>query len=118
MYRDQNRETKTTDSKKIILNLPEADCRHISLQAANYGLTAGELIENFIGELIRKNYSNGRKDREYAAQQVCEKRCWFINTKKYICFNDPTVYVIYYRATNTIYYNVMFAANTKLYVIK
>lgn len=38
--------------------------------------------------------------------------------KKYICFDDPMVYIIYYRATNTIYYNVMFAAHTKLYVIK
>lgn len=38
--------------------------------------------------------------------------------KKYIFFDDPTVYAIYYRATNTIYYNVMFAARTKLYVIR
>ena len=38
--------------------------------------------------------------------------------KKNILFNDPTVYAIFYRATNTIYYNVMFAAYTKLYVIK
>lgn len=38
--------------------------------------------------------------------------------KKYICFYDPKVYAIYYRATNTIYYNVTFAANTKLYVVK
>ena len=38
--------------------------------------------------------------------------------KKFICFNDPKVYAIYYRATNTIYYNIAFAANTKLYVIK
>jgi len=38
--------------------------------------------------------------------------------KKYICFCDPKVYAIYYRATNTIYYNVAFATNTKLYVIK
>ena len=38
--------------------------------------------------------------------------------KKYICFCDPKVYAIYYRATNTIYYNVAVAADTKLYVIK
>lgn len=38
--------------------------------------------------------------------------------KKYICFSDPKVYAIYYRATNTIYYNVAFATNIKMYVIK
>nr|DAV98897.1 MAG TPA: hypothetical protein [Caudoviricetes sp.] len=38
--------------------------------------------------------------------------------KKYICFDSPKVYAIYYRVTNTIYYNVMFAAQTKLYIIR
>lgn len=38
--------------------------------------------------------------------------------KKYICFNDPKVYAIYYRVTKVIYYNIAFAANTKIYVIK
>lgn len=38
--------------------------------------------------------------------------------KKHICFNNREVYAIYYRATNTIYYNTVFEANIKLYVIK
>ncbi len=38
--------------------------------------------------------------------------------KKYIIFNDPKIYAIYYRAAGIIYYNLTFAAYTKIYVFK
>ncbi len=38
--------------------------------------------------------------------------------KKYIFYNDKKVFALYYRETKTIYYNVNFAAETKLIIFK
>lgn len=74
-YKDQKREIETIRPKKVTLNLSEADCRRISLKAANYGLTVGELLENFIGDLVNGTYTNGSDEREQA--QAWAERCWF-----------------------------------------
>lgn len=42
--------------------------------AGEYGLTIGELIENFVGDLVDGTYSNG-SERMYAQQWF--ERCWF-----------------------------------------
>lgn len=38
--------------------------------------------------------------------------------KKYVYYYDKRVFALYYRTTNTIYYNIDFAANTKLILLK
>ena len=37
--------------------------------------TIGELIENFVGDLVGGTYSNGSDERDYADQWF--ERCWF-----------------------------------------
>ena len=71
----QNKEIETIRPKNITINLSEEDCRRISLRAANYDLTVGELLENFIGDLVDGTYSNGSDERAYA--QAWAERCWF-----------------------------------------
>lgn len=38
--------------------------------------------------------------------------------QKYIYYQDKAIYALYYRNTNTIYYNLFFDAVTKLILIK
>lgn len=38
--------------------------------------------------------------------------------KKHIYYKDKTIFALYYRATNTIYYNLLFVAETKLILVK
>lgn len=75
LYGEQKEEIKTIRPRTITLELSDADCERISDQAAMYGLTVGELLQNFIGDLVDGTYSNGSDERMYA-DQYCE-RCWF-----------------------------------------
>ncbi len=70
-YRElQEQEITTIRPKKITINLSEADCERISKLCGEYGLTIGELLENFIGDLVGGTYSNGSDEGMYA-------RKWF-----------------------------------------
>lgn len=55
--------------------MSDADVKRISEMAGSHGLTVGELIQNFIGDLVGGTYSNGSDERMYAEQWF--NRCWF-----------------------------------------
>lgn len=53
MAGQQQEEIETIRSRTIEVKLSDADVKRISEKAAAHGLTVGELIENFIGDLDR-----------------------------------------------------------------
>lgn len=71
----QHDEIKTIKPRKIILNLSDADAERITNKAAACGLTVGELLENFIGDLVGGTYSNGSDERAHAGAWF--DRCGF-----------------------------------------
>ena len=71
----QQEEIKTIRPRTIEVKLSDADVKRISEVAGAHGLTVGELIENFIGDLVCGTYSNGSDERMYAQQWF--ERCWF-----------------------------------------
>lgn len=75
MAGQQQEEIETIRSRTIEVKLSNADVKRISEKAAAHGLTVGELIENFIGDLVCGTYSNGSDERMYAEQWF--ERCWF-----------------------------------------
>ena len=75
MAGQQQEEIETIRSRTIEVKLSDADVKRISEKAAAHGLTVGELMENFIGDLVCGTYSNGSDERMYAEQWF--ERCWF-----------------------------------------
>ena len=75
MYKQQQEEIKTIRPRTIEVNLSDADVKRISEKAGKHGLTVGELIGNFIGDLVDGTYSNGSDERMYANEWF--DRCWF-----------------------------------------
>lgn len=71
----QAEEIKTIREKKISVRLSEADCNRVSNLCGEYNITVGELIENFIGDLVNGTYTNGSGERMFARQYV--ERCGF-----------------------------------------
>ena len=71
----KNQEIKTIKERKITVKLSDADCNRLAKKCGEYGLTVGELLENFIGDLVSGTYSNGSAERDYAKRWV--ERCWF-----------------------------------------
>lgn len=71
----QQKEIVTIKERTLKLKLSDADCKRISKQAGEYGLTVGKLIENFIGDLVGGTYSNGSDERDCATRWF--ERCWF-----------------------------------------
>lgn len=59
----------------IQVNLPEEDALCFAKKAGAYGLTVGQLIENFIADLICGEFSNGSDERMYA--HLWFDRCGF-----------------------------------------
>ena len=57
MAGQQQEEIETIRSRTIEVKLSDADVKRISEKAAAHGLTVGELIENFIGDLVCGTYS-------------------------------------------------------------
>ena len=72
---EQEEEIKSIKSRKYNINLSDADVERLAAKALSYGLTAGELLENFIGDLVHGTYSNGSDERMYASAWA--ERCWF-----------------------------------------
>lgn len=66
------------DKRKIdvSLNLYPDDLKDFTLKAGNVGLTIGELLENFIGDLIASSHTRNGSDECDRAQAWFE-RCWF-----------------------------------------
>lgn len=75
MGKEQQKEIATIKERVVKLNLSDADCERISEKAGKYGLTVGQLLENFIGDLVDGTYSNGSDERNSAEQWF--ERCWF-----------------------------------------
>lgn len=72
---EQEKEIKTIKERSITIKLSDADCERISIKSGKHGLTVGELLENFIGDLVSGTYSNGSDERERANSWF--ERCWF-----------------------------------------
>lgn len=71
----QKKEIETIRERNITVKLTDADCERLAKKCGEYGLTVGELIENFIGDLVDGTYSNGSDERMYAEQWF--DRCCF-----------------------------------------
>lgn len=72
---EQKKEIETIKERKIIVKLSDADCNRLVRKCGECGLTIGELIENFIGDLVDGTYSNGSNERNFAEHWF--ERCWF-----------------------------------------
>lgn len=68
------KETKTIRERKITVKLSDKDCERLVRKCGKHGLTIGELIENFVGDLVGET-SNGSDERHYA--NLWFERCWF-----------------------------------------
>ena len=86
----QVEEIKTIRERNITVKLSDADCNRLARKCGEHGLTVGELIENFIGDLIGGTHSKGSDEKMYAEQWF--ERCWFG------MFPEPTLlnYLLYW----------------------
>lgn len=57
-YGEQQKEIETIRERKITVKLSAADCDRLAIKCGEHGLTIGELIENFVGDLVGGTYSN------------------------------------------------------------
>ena len=71
---EQQKEIETIRERKITVKLSDADCDRLARKCGKHGLTIGELIENFVGDLVGGTYSNGSDERDYADQWFERKR--------------------------------------------
>lgn len=68
-------EIKTIKPRKVTLDLSDADVERIRQKTGAVGITVGELLKNFIGDLVDGTYSNGSDERDLA--QAWFDRCAF-----------------------------------------
>ena len=52
---EQQKEIETIRERKITVKLSDADCDRLARKCGEHGLTIGELIENFVGDLVGGN---------------------------------------------------------------
>lgn len=76
----QKREIATIKPRNFSVDLSDADCHRILERCAECGMTVGDLIKNFVGDLICGTYTNGSDEREYANQWF--DSCWFAHRQK------------------------------------
>ena len=60
----QVEELKTIRERNITVKLSDADCNRLARKCGEHGLTVGELIENFIGDLVDGTHSNGSDEKK------------------------------------------------------
>ena len=60
-YGEQQKEIETIRERKITVKLSAADCDRLAIKCGEHGLTIGELIENFVGDLVGGTYPMRRK---------------------------------------------------------
>ena len=80
---EQKKEIETIRERKITVKLSDADYDRLARKCGEHGLTIGELIENFVGDLVDGTYSNGSDETIYANQWF--DRCGFA------MFPEPTL---------------------------
>lgn len=57
---EQKKEIETIRERKITVKLSDADCDRLARKCGEHGLTIGELIENFVGDLVGGTYSTAK----------------------------------------------------------
>ena len=64
---EQQKEIETIRERKITVKLSDADCDRLARKCGEHGLTIGELIENFVGDLVsgRRRPSSSEESRVY-----------------------------------------------------
>lgn len=76
MWREeQKKEIETIKERTVTLRLSDADCKRIARKAGMANLTVGELLENFIGDLVGGTYTNGSDECDCA--DAWYDRCGF-----------------------------------------
>jgi len=73
-------EIGTIRNRNIELPLSDADVQRLWEKAGKVGMTAGELLTSFIGDLVCGTYTNGSDERMYAEEWF--ERCGFSFTAK------------------------------------
>lgn len=71
----QEKEIATIKERSIGINLSDADLQRLWEKAGSVGMTAGELLASFVGDLVDGTYTNGSDERMYAQQWF--DRCGF-----------------------------------------
>lgn len=71
----QQKEIATIRERTFTLKLSDADVDRLALKATEAGMEMGELLANFVGDLVGGTYSNGSDERMYA--QNWYERCGF-----------------------------------------
>lgn len=71
----QEQEIATIKERNIKCKLSDADVDRITKMAGEVGLSVGELLEYFIGDLVGGTYSNGSDERDLVENWF--ERCWF-----------------------------------------
>jgi len=71
----QKEEIATIKEREIKISLSDADVRRLWKLAAKAGMSAGELLASFVGDLVDGTYTNGSDERMHA--QAWFDRCGF-----------------------------------------
>lgn len=71
----QEQEITTIKEREIKINLSDADLKRLWEKSGSVGMTAGELLASFVGDLVCGTYTNGSDERMYAEQWF--ERCGF-----------------------------------------
>lgn len=85
----QQQEIATIKERNMVLNLSDADCDRLARKAGEAGISIGELLEGFIGDLVGGTYSHG-SDEEYLAKQWFD-RCGFREFQEETLLNNLIV---------------------------
>jgi len=71
----QKQEIASIKKRNIEMLLSDADIKRLWIKAGEVGMTAGELLVSFVGDLVDGTYTNGSDERMYAGQWF--ERCGF-----------------------------------------
>lgn len=93
----QKNEIETISERILTIELSDNDVERIQNKAGSVGMTVGELLSSFIGDLVNGTYSNGSDERMLARQWF--ERCGFsygLNKSflQYLCNNGEINYVL------------------------
>lgn len=72
---NQRQEAETVRERTYEIRLSDADVERLAKKALSYNLSATELLENFIGDLVDGTHTNGSDERLFAEQWA--ERCCF-----------------------------------------
>ena len=73
---EQQKEIETIRERKITVKLSDADCDRLARKCGEHGLTIGELIENFVEDLVGGTYIADTGTYRLCADKVVCKRVY------------------------------------------